>query len=179
MVRLDSVLLTVLIVCSSGKQLRAPIVRFKALPPTSLYSQPLQFVPWIVSDQCLSCLCYTMSLCDISNNNCGDDDDGCGRFKITKDYWVDSGKHTIRNWLPQSDDSYVSCVSDFDCTIQSVQSYMVKFQQDCNGDGKIDCDDFVALHLFGPAGCRSNALTGVYRERYQSCIKQDLKLIET
>ena len=107
----------------------APIVRFKALPPTSLYSQPLQFVPWIVSDQCLSCLCYTMSLCDISNNNCGDDDDGCGRFKITKDYWVDSGKHTIRNWLPQSDDSYVSCVSDFDCTIQSVQSYMVKFQQ--------------------------------------------------
>lgn len=40
--------------------------------------------------------------------------------------------------------------------------------QDCNNDGKIDCDDFAAIHKLGGYGCKGG-LPGVYGQRYQQC----------
>ncbi|XP_063903687.1 lysozyme-like [Zophobas morio] len=119
-----------------------------------------------VNQQCLGCICEAMSGCEV-NTNC--EGEGCGPFRITWAYWADSGKPTLKNESIQSNTAYANCARDLYCSSLSVQGYMSKFQQDCTGDRKIDCDDFAVIHMFGGYGCRNRVLTGVHLQRYQEC----------
>lgn len=42
--------------------------------------------------------------------------------------------------------------------------------QDCNGDGNIDCDDFVRIHRLGGYGC-----TGPFNSKYENTYKLCMK----
>ena len=47
-------------------------------------------------------------------------------------------------------------------------------QKDCNGDGVVDCDDFVKIHRFGPTGCNTTYDVDNYLRRYGTCRFQSL-----
>ncbi|XP_063904459.1 lysozyme-like [Zophobas morio] len=145
MARVDSVLLTVAALCFTAA--------------TAQQNLP-------VNQQCLGCICEAISSCDTSDGCSGN---VCGPFRITWAYWADAGKPTVNNESPEAASAYANCARDTYCSALAVQGYMNKFQQDCNGDGKIDCDDFVTIHKLGGYGCKGGVITGIYQQRYQQC----------
>ncbi|XP_050308861.1 lysozyme-like [Anthonomus grandis grandis] len=118
-----------------------------------------------VTQQCLGCICEAISGCNTTAVCSGD---VCGPFRITWAYWSDSGKPTVRGESPESATAYANCAGDTYCAALSVQGYMSKFQQDCNKDGRIDCDDFALIHALGGYGCAGN-MPEPYGQRYRQC----------
>ncbi|ENN71209.1 lysozyme [Dendroctonus ponderosae] len=118
-----------------------------------------------VTQQCLGCICEAISGCNTTNICSGD---VCGPFRITWAYWADAGKPTVAGESPESATAYAHCAGDTYCSALCVQGYMSKFQQDCNGDAKIDCDDFAAIHKYGGYGCQG-PLPEPYGQRYRQC----------
>ncbi|CAH1183054.1 unnamed protein product [Ceutorhynchus assimilis] len=118
-----------------------------------------------VTQQCLGCICEAISGCNTTNVCSGD---VCGPFRITWAYWADGGKPTVGGESPEAPQAYAHCAGDTYCAALCVQGYMSKFQQDCNNDGKIDCDDFAAIHTLGAYGC-GGSLPQPYGERYRQC----------
>ncbi|KAK9675306.1 Destabilase [Popillia japonica] len=105
--------------------------------------------------------------CNVTSNCQGE---VCGPFRITWPYWADAGKPTVKNESPDSATAYKNCALDTFCAALAVQGYMQKYQQDCNNDGKIDCDDYAAIHKLGGYGCQGQ-LPYEYAQRYQQCKK--------
>ncbi|XP_026735904.1 invertebrate-type lysozyme 3-like [Trichoplusia ni] len=103
-----------------------------------------------VTEVCLGCICQATSGCK-KGLTC--EGDACGLFRITWAYWADAGKPTIRGQSPDDPDAYPNCTNDPYCAALAVQGYMRKFAQDCNGDGQIDCYDYMAIHKKGGYGC--------------------------
>jgi len=92
--------------------------------------------------------------------------------------------------------AFHKCVNDLYCAGYTVQAYMAKHSKvksifrfrcityymnlcitlmlaqlkDCNGDGVIDCDDYVRLHRLGSAGC-NNSLSSDYENKYKLCLQ--------
>ncbi|KAB0798689.1 hypothetical protein PPYR_09682 [Photinus pyralis] len=118
-----------------------------------------------VPEFCLGCICRAASDCDTSTQCEGG---ACGPYRITKEYWIDAGNLTYNDHSPKEHESYVKCAVNFYCSVQTIQNYMGTFKKDCNGDGKIDCDDFVAIHKLGPDNC-DQELPESYAERYDYC----------
>ncbi|XP_065159526.1 lysozyme-like [Atheta coriaria] len=118
-----------------------------------------------VNQPCLGCLCEAISGCNATKVCQGD---VCGPFRITWAYWADSGKPTLNGESDESPTAYSNCASDIYCSALAVQGYMDKFQKDCNGDAKIDCDDFVQIHILGGYGCAGN-LPQAHHDRYHQC----------
>ncbi|CAH2043334.1 unnamed protein product, partial [Iphiclides podalirius] len=106
-----------------------------------------------VTEVCLGCLCQAVSGCQVGQQ-C--DGDACGLFRITWAYWADAGKPTLAGSSPEAPDAYPSCTNDPYCAARTVQQYMRRFGQDCNGDGRIDCLDFAAIHKLGGYGCKAD-----------------------
>lgn len=119
-----------------------------------------------VSQTCLGCICEASSGC---NTTLKCDGDVCGPFRITWGYWHDSGKPTFNNESPDSKQAFANCVNDAFCAARAVQGYMTKYGQDCNGDGKVDCDDYARIHRHGGYGC-SAPLDPAYETPYKLCI---------
>ncbi|XP_017024523.1 invertebrate-type lysozyme 3 [Drosophila kikkawai] len=115
-----------------------------------------------VTDVCLGCICEAISGCN-QTRYCGGG--VCGLFRITWAYWSDGGKLTLGNESPQSEDAYANCVNDPYCAANTIQNYMTKFGQDCNGDGAVDCYDYAAIHKLGGYGC-----TGELAYNYQNTL---------
>lgn len=46
----------------------------------------------------------------------------------------------------------------------------VECLQDCNGDGRLSCDDYVRLHYFGEANCERPISSLPYYKVFRSCI---------
>lgn len=67
--------------------------------------------------------------------------------------------------------AYANCANDPYCAASAVQKYMSKYNQDCNGDGKIDCRDHMNIHYLGGYNCRG-ALPPIQGERFEQCLKQ-------
>ncbi|XP_047108761.1 lysozyme-like [Schistocerca piceifrons] len=126
-----------------------------------------------VSDLCLGCICEAVSGC---NRTLGCNGDVCGLFRITWAYWADAGKPVIAQDDPNSDGAYVRCVTEPFCAARVVQGYMSKFGQDCNGDQRIDCFDFAAIHRLGGYGC-TGALDYNYQSRFMLCQQQVAQLV--
>ncbi|KAH9635017.1 hypothetical protein HF086_001792 [Spodoptera exigua] len=103
-----------------------------------------------VTEVCLGCICQAVSGCK-QGIQC--DGDHCGLFHITWAYWADAGKPTVNGQSPDAPDAYPNCTNDPYCAALTVQGYMRKFAQDCNGDGRVDCYDYMAIHKRGGYGC--------------------------
>lgn len=147
---------------------KRPSVEFEdqpPLPPSSLTSDNEPIAPPSnaksaeipLTPKCLSCICHANTNCD-SNIKCVLNE-FCGPYLISLKYWIEAGK-------PGGE--YKSCVFNSSCAEKTVQSYMAKNLVDCNRDGFIDCDDYVAIHQLGPKHCQSsqNSLTNFYTSNY-------------
>lgn len=145
-----------------------------------------------VTDVCLGCICEAISGCN-QTRFCGSG--VCGLFRITWAYWADGGKLTLGNDSPQSEEgkcnqsdlaallasnlcwlppplffvAFANCVNDPYCAANTIQNYMVKFGQDCNGDGGIDCYDYAAIHKLGGYGCKGE-LSYQYQSALDKCL---------
>ncbi|KAK0179466.1 hypothetical protein PV327_005216 [Microctonus hyperodae] len=131
--------------------------------PAVLASPTHQVIP----QQCFGCICEASSHCDLKAGCRGD---VCGPFSITWGYWADGGKPTLNNEKPDAPSAYANCVNDVGCAARTVQGYIDRYAQDCNGDGVMNCDDYVRLHRLGGYGC-NGPIDPKYMESYQSCMK--------
>ncbi|XP_055855624.1 lysozyme-like [Episyrphus balteatus] len=119
-----------------------------------------------VTDVCLGCICEAISGCNQTKTCNGD---VCGLFRITWAYWSDGGKLTTNGESSQSQSAFQNCVNDPYCAADTIQNYMRKFGQDCNGDSQIDCYDYAAIHMLGGYGCQSG-ITGSYAAKLNQCL---------
>ncbi|KAF7996972.1 hypothetical protein HCN44_005249 [Aphidius gifuensis] len=120
-----------------------------------------------ISQICFGCICEAASGCDTQT---GCDGAVCGPFRITWGYWADADKITLNGEDPKTEGAYSRCLNDAFCASKVVESYMNKFGQDCNGDGRINCDDYVRIHRLGGYGC-SSPLDSKYENTYKTCMK--------
>ncbi|XP_014219782.1 lysozyme 3-like [Copidosoma floridanum] len=118
-----------------------------------------------VDQVCLGCICQAASGCNVTQGCIGDI---CGPFHITWGYWADSGKPTLNGQPATDKDAYANCANDAQCAARAVQGYMDVYGQDCNKDGKINCDDFARIHYLGGYGC-SGTLPPKYEKEYNEC----------
>ncbi|XP_018577274.1 uncharacterized protein LOC108915662 [Anoplophora glabripennis] len=110
--------------------------------------------------QCIRCLCHARSGCWIRQN--------CARYSISRNYWQEAGALTVNNWSKGGDD-YTRCMRDENCIVGTIIQYTQKFGKlDCNCDGKFDCKDRFAIHLFGPS-CENPKFTSTYARRFNEC----------
>lgn len=65
--------------------------------------------------------------------------------------------------------AYANCVNDPYCAANTIQNYMSKFGQDCNGDGGVDCYDYAAIHKLGGYGCKGE-LSYQYQSALDKCL---------
>ncbi|XP_062557977.1 lysozyme-like [Armigeres subalbatus] len=121
-----------------------------------------------VTEVCLRCICDASSGCDPTVRCTGE---SCGMFRITWAYWADAGKPVLPGDVPESQGAYANCANDPQCAASTVQGYMRKFGQDCNGDGIIDCLDHAAIHKLGGYGCK-NAVPVAYQSKIDQCIHE-------
>ncbi|XP_017887289.1 lysozyme-like [Ceratina calcarata] len=120
----------------------------------------------LLSRVCLGCICEAASGCNVT---IGCEETVCGPFRITWAYWADGGKPSLDD-NPNAKDMYARCVNDPYCAARTVQGYMTKYSQDCNGDGIINCDDFARIHHLGGYGC-SGGLNAKYENAYKLCMQ--------
>ncbi|KAL4710873.1 hypothetical protein ACJJTC_002503 [Scirpophaga incertulas] len=118
-----------------------------------------------VTEVCLGCICQAVSGC--KGTHC--EGDHCGLFHITWPYWADGGKNTINNLSPEDPQAYPTCANDPYCAARTVQGYMAKYAQDCNGDGQINCYDYMAIHKKGGFGCKGD-LPYEYVNVFNQCV---------
>ncbi|KAJ8684302.1 hypothetical protein QAD02_020094 [Eretmocerus hayati] len=116
-----------------------------------------------VPKACIGCICEAASGCNTTTRCSGDI---CGPFHITWSYWADAGKPTVVG--DNSEQAFANCANDIDCASRIVQGYMTKYAKDCNGDGIVNCDDYVRIHYLGGYGC-SGTLLPRYENAYRTC----------
>ncbi|XP_045765838.1 lysozyme-like [Maniola jurtina] len=121
-----------------------------------------------VTEACLRCICQASSGCQ-QGLTCVND--VCGPFKITWAYWVDAGKLTLPGVSQDSADPYSGCTNDAQCAADTVKGYMRRLGQDCNGDGVVNCYDYMAIHRLGGYGCKKD-LPLEYVNAFHQCVAQ-------
>jgi len=124
-----------------------------------------------ISDACIGCICYGSTKCQ---KDAGCSDAGvCGPLLISWAYWADAGKHVLVGTSPSDPNAYPQCVHDTYCAAETVRGYMAKYGRDCNGDGRIDCDDFARIHKRGPGSCSDpNVQDTKYYKDFSTCSAQ-------
>ncbi|XP_060654699.1 lysozyme 2 [Drosophila nasuta] len=121
-----------------------------------------------VTEDCLECLCETQTGCNASKICVNG---ACGIFRITLGFWIESGQLTLPNDTSLSVDAFINCVNDPYCAANTIQNYMHKYGQDCNGDDLINCKDFGALHKLGNLNCRAD-LPYSFAKVFNKCLKR-------
>lgn len=122
-----------------------------------------------VDTTCMACICEAASRCNLTLGCTGN---MCGLFRITYPYWSDAGKPVIDSDDPDSADAWVRCVTEPYCAARTVQGYLDRFKQDCNGDGRIDCFDFASIHHLGGYGCNSRPWDRKFENQFRECMDQ-------
>ncbi|KAH8308727.1 hypothetical protein KR059_001084 [Drosophila kikkawai] len=124
-----------------------------------------------ITETCLVCMCQALSGC---NDTAVCVNGACGIFRITWDQWVDSGRFTIEGDSPLTDSSFTNCANDPICAANTLQSYMVKYGQDCNDDETEDCYDYGAIHYMGPFNCKAD-MPYSYESVFRRCLRDALR----
>lgn len=143
---------------------------------TSLASGQHQLVAQFDVDRCLECLCLASSRCSNAGaTSCAGQPNGCGAYKLSFTYWADAGALTPASNKSRFDDEddflssssiallasprdFEKCALDAMCARRSVKNYFLKYANDCNADGKLDCLDMAAMHRAGSAACSAGWL---------------------
>uniref|UniRef100_A0A182JAH3 lysozyme n=1 Tax=Anopheles atroparvus TaxID=41427 RepID=A0A182JAH3_ANOAO len=121
-----------------------------------------------VTDVCLQCICEASSGCDTATRCNGD---VCGMFLITWAYWADAGKQVQQGDTPDSQNAFANCVNEPYCAARTIQGYMRRYGQDCNGDGAINCFDHAIIHKLGGYNCK-NQVPVLYQSKIDECIQR-------
>ncbi|KAJ9600271.1 hypothetical protein L9F63_009447 [Diploptera punctata] len=121
----------------------------------------------LISEQCLQCICYATSGCDVTG---GCSDYTCGPYGITWEYWADAARPVMASDNPFIDGAYVRCTSNKECSERTLQNYMLRYGRDCNGDGTSSCYDFAAVHRAGADTC-TGPLDQEYLNKLTSCFQ--------
>ncbi|XP_037717621.1 lysozyme 2 [Drosophila subpulchrella] len=124
-----------------------------------------------ITEQCLVCMCEALSGC---NATAVCVNGACGIFRITWDQWVDSGRLTIQGDSPMTDTSFTNCANDPYCAADTLQSYMVRYGQDCNNDEIEDCYDYAAIHYMGPFNCKAD-MPYTYESVFKRCLRDAIR----
>lgn len=66
----------------------------------------------------------------------------CGPYQVSWAYWADAGKPGYTGFS----NDFENCLVERNCAEATVRGYMAKWAADCNGDGRIDCLDYAAIH---------------------------------
>uniref|UniRef100_A0A1B0FF34 lysozyme n=1 Tax=Glossina morsitans morsitans TaxID=37546 RepID=A0A1B0FF34_GLOMM len=137
----------------------------------------------MLTRQCLHCLCAMITGCQA---------DGCGTnlpcnlYQISKSYWIEAGRpqvndqnHNIHyNDYDETDkdiNEYATCARNRICSEQTINSYMQRYSRDCNQDGIIDCQDYIALQVLGQNGCTRQQMSTTHVSFMNECLKQHLQ----
>lgn len=65
---------------------------------------------------------------------------------------------------------FETCLTNRTCAEEAVRGYMRKYGQDCDGNGEINCDDFVRIHKLGFGACGGEAILDTdYWKKYDIC----------
>ncbi|XP_054167805.1 uncharacterized protein LOC128965175 [Oppia nitens] len=126
----------------------------------------------LLSDDCLRCICHASSECDpqVRCHVEGDTVYKCGPFQIDVNYWNDAGSPGADQRDPLD---FESCMSDIQCSIETVNAYMKKWSHDCDRDGHVSCDDYAKVHRSGKYQCNSTWILGTpYWTKYKNCYTQ-------
>ncbi|XP_037089158.1 uncharacterized protein LOC119109583 [Pollicipes pollicipes] len=70
---------------------------------------------------------------------------------MNEDYFITSNVTSRANLYKAY--TFQRCASNPACATLAVKLFLQKLPSDCDGDGIIDCDDFVKEHYYGPNGC--------------------------
>ncbi|XP_059475803.1 lysozyme-like [Neocloeon triangulifer] len=119
-----------------------------------------------MSIECLGCVCEATTRCNL-NYNCTQG--LCGPMLISEPYWFDAGRPVIDGDNTNWSGAFHRCVTDPVCAGATVRKYMAKYRQDCNGDGRIDCDDFGRLHYYGGYKCQKRIEGTQYWRQFMEC----------
>lgn len=71
---------------------------------------------------------------------------------MTWAYWADAGKPGANGH--QYD--FENCATNKACAERTVMLYTNRYGQDCDGDGRVTCNDLAILHRTGYASCQLN-----------------------
>ncbi|KAK4879070.1 hypothetical protein RN001_007216 [Aquatica leii] len=129
------------------------------------YKQDFELIDEPVSIRCINCLCQAATACNLKGICRGE---LCGPFGITKNYWLEANSPTVHRVASTDPAAFETCMGSAFCNYFVLQRYMEKYKKDCNGDGKIDCDDFAAILRLGPEKC-DGELPENYQDRYDYC----------
>lgn len=88
----------------------------------------LQSTP--ITEDCIECICEMMTGCDkffeIVNQ--------FGPYRITKDYWIDGGKETLKDdQFKDNETLFKNCARDIECSSKTVKNYMNRYMQTIQG----------------------------------------------
>ncbi|XP_066975794.1 lysozyme-like isoform X2 [Macrobrachium rosenbergii] len=82
----------------------------------------------------------------------------CGPLSISWHYWADAespkmdGDENLKSEI-----AFEKCVEDYFCAVRTVLNYINKFKgrakADCNSDGKVNCFDYIQMHIAGGYNC--------------------------
>ncbi|XP_068200471.1 invertebrate-type lysozyme 2-like [Palaemon carinicauda] len=134
-----------------------------------------------IDTKCLCCICEASSSCN-ANVACRKSYFGgyrCGPLSILWHYWADAGAPKLEGdeHLP-SEIAFENCVEEIYCAVQTVRNYITKFKNgttaDCNSDGKVDCEDYVQMHILGGYNCsQSKVDTDPRFSKFFNCLKSN------
>lgn len=66
------------------------------------------------------------------------------------------------------------CATNFLCAAGVVDDYVSKYEQECDGIGKISCFDYAAIHLYGGGTECKKILPVLYKRRLAGCLGRTL-----
>jgi len=97
-------------------------------PVESLILFILLAEPEAMTPECLQCLCEGASGC---KQDLGCDNGVCGPFQITRPYWLDAGKPTVKDDRRGSKNpaAYAECANNMECSGRAVTAYMKRYAQ--------------------------------------------------
>ncbi|CAG7833070.1 unnamed protein product [Allacma fusca] len=123
-----------------------------------------------MTEVCLACICQASTSCNLTTQ-CISGGQYCGPFLISRPYWLDAGSPTLLGDTATRPGAFEDCTADPVCSAQTVRTYMTKYARDCNGDGRIDCNDLGRIHLMGAYGCADPAVEqSPFFQRFQQCV---------
>ena len=107
-----------------------------------------------ISEESLQCLCEVYSGCEF-RSDCilKEEQDVCGPYRLTRDYWTDAGLGLDSSELG----SYIECTKNLECSERVIKRYISIHIKDCDDNGRIDWVDIGLVHFYG-SSCESTSL---------------------
>merc|ERR1712215_607915 len=111
---------------------------------------------------CLDCICQGSTSGCNGTIDCSKDGQ-CVLSSIHEQHWKDLGSRG---------GSFEACWSDPECSRNTNWVAKSMFNEDCDGDGKVTCADFLASHMSGKGDCKTQQLSPAQ----QTCNPDEAKL---